>query len=332
MITVYSEDHRLHEGRQEFHRGKMHPCFERPERADLIIQRIRQENWEILSPEQNVDLGPLHHIHRPRYLSFLESIHGQWHTEHPEEDAIAHVWSCRGMRQVEPESIYGKLGFYSFDAGTPITAGTWRAALAAVRTALTAQQLVDSERRAVFALTRPPGHHAGSDFCGGYCFCNNAAIAAEAFLHAGAERVAILDVDFHHGNGTQSIFYERSDVLFVSLHGDEAGRGMGKGFNVNYPLPPGTDWKRYRSTLLTALGVVGQFRPQRLIVSLGVDTFVGDPISTYGFRLTTEDFVDMGRVLATNGLPTLFVMEGGYYPQLGETVFAVLAGFDEAGK
>jgi acetoin utilization deacetylase AcuC-like enzyme len=343
MITVYGEDHRLHEGRQEFHRGKMHPCFERPERAELVIQRIRERNWDIIAPNPQVDLRPLFSIHQPRYLDFLQTIHEQWHAMHPDEDAIAHVWSCRGFRQVEPKSIYGKLGYYSFDAGTPITAGTWRAAIAAVRTTLTAQQLIQAGAKAAFALTRPPGHHAGPDFCGGYCFCNNAAIAAAAFLQSGVERVAILDIDFHHGNGTQRIFYDRKEVLFVSLHGDpaeaypyflgyrdEIGEGGGTGFNINYPLPIGTDGKLYETTLLDALAVIGSYKPGRLVVSLGVDTFIDDPIS--GFRLETDDFTKMGSLLGQLRFPTLFVMEGGYYPKLGDIVAGVLGGFDEAAK
>lgn len=341
MITVYSEEHRLHDGRQEFHRGKMHPCFERPERAEWILDGIRQRNWEIREPDPQVSLQPLYRIHRPRYLSFLETIYDQWSLVHPQDDAIAHVWSCRGHRQIEPESIYGKLGYYSYDAGTPITAGTWSASLAAVRTVLTAQQLVHAEARGVFALTRPPGHHAGADFCGGYCFCNNAAVAAEAFLLDGLERVAVLDVDFHHGNGTQSIFYDRSDVLCISLHADpaeaypyflgyrdETGTGPGAGFNVNYPLPTGTAWDAYSKHLLEALAVLRAYGTTRLVVALGVDTCQQDPIS--GFSLRADDFARLGELIASLRVPTLFVMEGGYYPAVGQMVAKVLAAFDAA--
>ncbi len=347
MFTIYTEDHRLHNGKEEFHRGKMEECFECPRRAELIIQNIRELGWKVDEPKRQVDLSALYRIHQPRYLSFLQTVYEQWQRvlirEEIEEkiDAMPHVWSCRGLRQIEPKNIYGKLGYYSFDAATPITAGTWQAIIAAVRTVLTAQQFIQSGTIASFALTRPPGHHAGSDFFGGYCFCNNAAIAAEAFLQSGAKRVAILDVDYHHGNGTQQIFYHRNDVLFISLHGDpaeaypyflgyrdETGEGVGKGFNVNYPLPLNTDWEQYRTSLLDALNIIETYRPEVLVISLGVDTYEDDDISD--FCIAMHEFNEMGSLLAQMNLPTLFVMEGGYYEEVGTAVTNVLTGFDQA--
>jgi acetoin utilization deacetylase AcuC-like enzyme len=195
----------------------------------------------------------------------------------------------------------------------------------------------------VFALTRPPGHHAGADFFGGYCFINNAAGAAQACIDDGAGRVSVLDVDYHHGNGTQSIFYERADVLVQSIHGDpkteypyylghadETGSGGGTGFNWNYPLPAGTDAATWFDALEAACSRIRGFRPEVLVVSLGVDTFVRDPISK--FRLDTPDYLQLGARLAALRLPTLFVLEGGYaVAEIGANVAGVLRGFEEAG-
>jgi acetoin utilization deacetylase AcuC-like enzyme len=189
------------------------------------------------------------------------------------------------------------------------------------------------------ALTRPPGHHAGRDFFGGYCFINNAAIAAQALLDAGAARVAVLDVDYHHGNGTQSLFYERADVLTVSIHGDprseypfylghgdECGQGAGEGFNLNIPLAPGTDFAHWRAALVSAVERVKDYAPDAMVVALGVDTFEGDPIS--GFKLRSEDYLQLGRDLAAARLPVVFTLEGGYaVSAMGVNVVNVLEGF-----
>lgn len=203
----------------------------------------------------------------------------------------------------------GALGYYTFDASTPIVAGTWEAALAAARCAMTAAALVAEGDSAAYALCRPPGHHAGRGFFGGYCYLNNAALAAQHLRDHGCPRVAILDVDYHHGNGTQEIFWERDDVLFVSLHAtpesefpyflgyaDERGVGRGEGHTLNLPLP------------------------------LGVDTFEADPIS--GFKLTGLDYAQLGDCLAAARLPTVLVQEGGYaIAEIGANVTRVLGAF-----
>jgi hypothetical protein len=202
-----------------------------------------------------------------------------------------------------------------------------------------AQRLVAGGERTAFALCRPPGHHAAIDMYGGYCFLNNAAITAQMFLDDGAKRVAVLDVDFHHGNGTQDIFYERSDVLFCSLHGqpedafphflgykDETGAGKGEGFNVNYPMPPGTPYSRWSKALKDAIKRIKAYGPDALVISLGVDAYKDDPISF--FKLDNEDFTDCGRQIAKLKLPTLFVMEGGYaIAEIGVNTVNVLDGF-----
>jgi acetoin utilization deacetylase AcuC-like enzyme len=224
---------------------------------------------------------------------------------------------------------------------TSICAGTWQAARAAADVALTGASQINEGARAAFALCRPPGHHAARDLYGGYCFLNNAAVAAQHLRDLGAVRVAILDVDFHHGNGTQDIFYDRSDVLYTSLHGDpaeafpyfsgyadETGMGDGVGFNLNFPLPPGTQFDVWRDTLDAALSRIANFRADALVVSLGVDTFAEDPISF--FRLRSPDFSTYGRMIGECAIPTLFVLEGGYaVGQIGINVVNVLQGFEQ---
>jgi acetoin utilization deacetylase AcuC-like enzyme len=233
------------------------------------------------------------------------------------------------------------MGLFSYDAGSPLTSGTWQAARMGAFCALTAAAHVLRGERAAFALTRPPGHHAGMDFFGGYCFLNNAAIAAQALRDAGVERVAVLDIDYHHGNGTQAIFYDRADVLFTSLHGDphteypyylghadERGADEGEGFNRNLPLPRGTGFAEWREALKEALRGIAAFKAGALVVSLGLDTFEGDPIA--GFTLATPDYRRIGEDLAAAGLPTVFVFEGGYAAaEVGVNAVNVLEGFQQ---
>ncbi len=338
MRTIYSEDHALHRGSFELSDGKLLPCFESPERASLVRAAIeRAEMGPIEAPLKFGD-KPLARVHDGRYLEFLRSAWDQWRSSGREGDALPLNWCVRGMRPIEPEHIDGKLSYYSFDAGTPITAGTWHAATAAADVALTgAKILLDGEHR-VFSLCRPPGHHAAADYLGGYCFLNNAAIAAQYLIDGGAERVAILDVDYHHGNGTQSIFYARSDVLFISIHGhpqqeypfflgyaDERGEGAGDGFNLNLPLGLQSDAATWFDALGLALERLGEFSPDAIVISLGVDTFIDDPISQ--FQLQSDDYLEVGSRIAALGLPMLFVLEGGYATdKIGTNVVNVLLG------
>ena len=343
MKTIYSERHRLQDGKAELIDGKLLPCFEKPARAELILAHVRAVGLgDVIAPEEH-GLAPFQGVHGDNFLRFLEHAWDQWVAAHGSYDALPLCWPTRGLRQIEPDSIDGKLSYFSFDAGTPITAGSWQAARSAADVALTGADLIAAgEGRAVFALCRPPGHHAARDCYGGYCFLNNAAVAAQALRDQGAARVAILDVDYHHGNGTQAVFYERADVLFLSLHGDprqefpffsghadETGAGTGAGCNRNYPLPWGTGFARWSEALDDACTHVGGYRPDALIVSLGVDTFKDDPISQ--FELESADFLTVGARLARLGLPTLFVMEGGYaVAEIGLNGVNVLSGFDQA--
>ena len=247
----------------------------------------------------------------------------------------AHLDKIRASEPVE--------GYTQIDADTSMSPGSFNAAMRAIGGNVAAVDAVlAGEARNAVVMTRPPGHHAARDQFGGYCFLNNVAIAAQYALDNGADKVAILDVDFHHGNGTQDIFYQRDDVLTLSLHGDpehafpyflgraeETGEGAGLGCNVNYPLPPGTRYPQWLATLQTAFERIQQFGAQYLVVSLGVDTFENDPISF--FQLSSADFSDYGHHIGKLGLPTLFVMEGGYaVKDIGINTVNVLAGFEAA--
>jgi acetoin utilization deacetylase AcuC-like enzyme len=341
MLTVYSDDHALQDGKAELLDGQLVPCFEMPRRAFLIRDRVREVGLGQIVPPEDFGRAPIERAHALAFVDFLASAWDAWRATGRDHDALPYSWPTRTFRELSPERIEGLLGRYSFDAGTPITGGSWRAAYASAQVALTGAKLIaGGAHRAVFSLCRPPGHHAAADLYGGYCFLNNAAVTAQFLVDGGAERVAILDVDYHHGNGTQAIFYGRPDVLFLSLHADprqeypfflgaadETGSGAGEGFNVNYPLPWGTGFGAWAEALEDACRRLADYAPDVLLVSLGVDTFKDDPISR--FELGSEDFTAYGARLARLGLPTLFVMEGGYaVEQIGVNAVNVLAGFE----
>ncbi len=356
MITFFTPSHLLHAPEYEFFRGERVACFESPSRADFVRVELAARGHEIREP--NVDSTEvLRQVHSARYLAFLESAWAQWvavDAENAARQPFPSVWPVRTLRSdVEPQNFTAKLGLYSMDNGTPMVAGTWAAAKAGADAATSAAVFVgrvagrvsgesgnNSTFKAAFCATRPPGHHAGADFMGGYCFLNNAAVAAQTLRNNGSAKVAILDVDYHHGNGTQSIFYDRADVLFVSIHGDprteypfylghadETGTGAGHGFNLNLPLPAGSSKAVWFAALARACEKIMQFGADALVVSLGLDTFEDDPIST--FALKTSDFVELGELLKQLGLPTVFILEGGYAAkELGVNAGNVLAGFE----
>ena len=338
MKIVRSLDHRHHFPKGELSGGELVRPYECPERWDYIIQALTDCGLTDLQDPNPIDMDNVKQIHTSEFLHFLENAWQQWRAEGFQGEAIPTVFPARRMCQKEPDHIDGKLGYFAMAIETAITAGTWRAALSSAAVAQTAQKQV-TDQKSAFALCRPPGHHAASDLYGGYCFLNNAAIAAQGFLNDGATKVAILDVDFHHGNGTQDIFYQRSDVLFLSLHGDpkqafphflgyrdERGTGLGQGFNVNYPMPPATPYVKWKEALEDACQQIQNYAPDALVVSLGVDTFENDPISF--FKLKSEDYTDYGQRLAKLQLPTLFVMEGGYaVEEIGINTVNVLTGF-----
>jgi acetoin utilization deacetylase AcuC-like enzyme len=320
------------------------PCFETPARADLVRAEVAARGHEVRTPTCD-SRSELAKVHASRYLAFLESAWEQWVALAPANatsQPFPSVWPIRTLRSDrEPIDFIARLGLYSMDNGSPLSAGTWIAAKAGADAAASAAELLSTGERSAFCATRPPGHHAGADFMGGYCFLNNTAVAAEALRARGCARVAILDVDYHHGNGTQAIFYARSDVLFASLHGDpsteypfysghadETGEGEGLGFNLNLPLPARTSPGTWFSALEVACERVERHRPDAVVVSLGLDTFVDDPISKFG--LVGDDFSKLGARLRRLDLPTVLILEGGYAAvELGVNAANVLDAFDQ---
>ncbi len=339
MKIVYSEAHRRHFPKGELHGGKFVTPFDRPARMDYILRELNKRRMTDVVEPSPLDMRPVGKIHASRFLEFLETVWDEWKVAGFKGDVLPTGFPARGLRQKCPRNIDGKVGYYAHSLETCITAGSWEAAMASASVAQSAQKLVSGGEATAFALCRPPGHHAHGDLYGGYCFLNNAAIAAQGFRDEGARRVAILDVDFHHGNGTQDIFYRRGDVFYCSLHGDprdaypyflgykdETGEGKGEGLNLNLPMPPGTGFDQWSQALDRGCRRITSYKPDVLVVSLGVDTYKDDPISF--FKLDSEDFRTYGGRIAKLKLPTLFVMEGGYaVDQVGVNTVNVLEGF-----
>ena len=341
MRTIFSPKHAGHAGHLELNGGELVPGFEKPERAAFIRARIDDVGLGPVDAPAAHDLSFARRVHRDDYIDFLPNVWPMWQAEGRSGPALPFAFPTRGLRaDRRPEAIDGLLGFYAFDAGASFVAGTWEAVKSSYDTALSAAALVEGGEPAAFALCRPPGHHAGTAFMGGYCYINNAAVVSQWFRDQGARRVAVLDVDYHHGNGTQEIFYARNDVAVFNLHADpmvefpyylghadERGSGEGEGFNHNYPMPFGTDWAIWSAALDDACRKLVSYGPDVVVVSLGVDTFEKDPISR--FKLKTEDYPRIGAKIATLGLPTLFVMEGGYaVAEIGVNAVSVLTGFE----
>jgi acetoin utilization deacetylase AcuC-like enzyme len=318
--------------RHSFFNGRFVPYPEVPERIESILAALRKDRrFEIEAPGV-LSEAALQDVHDAGYLTTLESVCGK--LKEGEE-------FFPGVIQKAPlllRSRYARVraGYYTVDSSTPLLESSIDAARGAAATALSCAEAVASGERVVYGLMRPPGHHAGKDFWAGYCLINNAALAAARLVKLG--KVAILDVDYHHGNGTQDIFYERDDVLYVSLHcrpeeaypyiagaAEESGSGRGRGFNRNFPLPGGTDWRAYAAALESALDAIRAFAPVCLVASLGFDGLEGDPIGT--FRLRPEDFRAIGQRVAELGLPTAVIQEGGYLvPALGNSAIQFFDG------
>lgn len=335
MKSFFSDHQSSHTPARELQNGALVPHAESQARVDAIL--------DVLPDRQSpMDFGesPILAVHDSGYVDFLKRAHKDWVAAGRPGDAFPYVFPIRGRRPLNLNRIDAELGQYCYDCGTPVAAGTWTAVYWNAQTALTGLDAVLDGAKRVFAFCRPPGHHAGRDYMGGYSYLNNVAIAVEQARKSGASKVAVLDVDYHHGNGTQDIFYTRSDVLTVSLHADpatdypfywghadEAGEGRGNGYNLNLPMPRGTKWPAYRAKLVEAIEQVQAFAPDLLIVPYGADTYAGDPISF--FDIETADYTTMSSLIAALDLPTLICMEGGYaVDALGANVQAFLRGFE----
>ena len=323
-----------HAPAREFHNGGFTTHAEMPLRAESIVAALGATELPMDHGE-----GPILAVHDAGYVDFLKTGAADWAAAGRPGDALGYVWPVRGRRPLRFDRIDARMGQYSFDAVTPLTAAAWSASYWSSQCALSALDAVLAGDRTAFALSRPPGHHAGADYMGGYCYLNHAAIAAQAARDAGVERVAILDIDYHHGNGTQDIFRERGDVFYASVHADpatdypfywghadERGEGAGEGTTLNLPLPHGTGLAEFRAAQAQALDAVAHFDPGLLIVSFGADTFEDDPIAD--FRIGTADYAMLSQDIAARGWPMVTVMEGGYAGEaLGRNVASFLAGF-----
>lgn len=339
MRIFYSETHRQHAPPFEvFDGGLRVPYLENPDRMDRILNALRGVDWADVIEPTDFGLDPILAVHDQDYLDFLASAWTEWLDSAPKDSSTLLPATFALRRQPRrPKSILGRAGYYIMDLSACIVAGTYAAALASANCALSASQSVVAGQRSAFALCRPPGHHAGRDYAGGYCFINNAAVAAHWLSSRG--RVAVLDVDYHCGNGTQDIFYERDDVLTISIHADpdfeypsyvgyadERGAGRGLGFHRNFPFPKGTGDESYMQALDEALTMIRDFKPAFLVVSAGMDVYADDPLGT--IKVTTEGIGKIGERIAALGLPTVIVMEGGYANEvLGANILAFLTPF-----
>ncbi len=342
MHTFYHAAHAQHDP-GELSRTANSPAgdgyLELPQRATRIAEAIRAASLGPILPPGDFGIEPIADVHQYGLLNFLQHGFRIWQEEKVQTPLIPYTFRVQSRSGRIPRSIWGMIGHYCFDIDTPILAQTWQAAYWSAQTAISAAALTYAgDQRLSYALCRPPGHHAATGLYGGYCYLNNAAIAANWLVQQG-QRVAIVDIDYHHGNGTQEIFYGRSEVLFCSLHadpfneypffwghGDEFGEGAGLNYNFNYPLPAHTQEELYLFTLDKALDRVRLFVPDMLIISLGLDIIQGDPAG--GFRLELESLPKIGARFAALKLPTVVVQEGGYnLSVLGESVVAFFTGF-----
>jgi acetoin utilization deacetylase AcuC-like enzyme len=343
MRIYFSDQHAVHAPGAFVSRGQVVANPETPARAQALLAAARQAGHEPMAM-QRFGLEPVRAVHDAGYLAFLEHAWRDWSAlENHAPEVIPNVHPGRNMSG-RPRAIVGRAGYYQADCACPIGPGTWEGIQVSADCALSAASAVMDAGAVDFAyaLCRPPGHHAYADMAGGFCFLNNTAIAAQFCRDHGARRVAILDVDVHHGNGTQGIFYHRNDVLTVSLHGDpaefypffagysdEAGEGDGRGCNMNIPLAKDTGDEAFMTHLQTAIDKVRAFEADVLVLALGLDASEHDPLAF--FKITSDGFRRIGATVGALAMPTVIVQEGGYLSaHLGANLAAALAGFEQA--
>ena len=334
--TFFHEDSLLHNPEMEFSSSGMREYVESPERITLIKDTLLSQFTDIIELEkpelvQNT-MDSFGKIHDKGYLEFLED------SRKLEKTMISSVFSLdRSTPPEESEDFIRKMGYYIYDAGTPFTSTTYRAAIASTSSALSAAKEIVGNHQTTIGLCRPPGHHASSDYGGGYCYVNSVALAADWLVQSKKKTVAILDIDYHHGNGTQDIFYKRDDVLFVSIHADphryyphywgykaELGEDNGKGYNLNLPVDPmNTDIGKYLSTLDEAIARIDEHDPEILLISAGLDAHIQDTIA--GMKLHTEDYYQIGKALAKYP-KKIYIIEGGYSTEIGNAFCELLKG------
>ncbi len=348
--VIHSPDHALHRAVTGTWVGVQIPSEEVPERVEIIVATLGALGHEII-PTLPHDDTVLEAIHDPSMVSWMRGAYESWvaagYLEDPGQPQVAaYAFPTErflGGRPLRLPTSPGALaGVYAMDTMTQVGEGTYLGARAAIDTAITAAELVAADRPSAYAACRPPGHHAGRDFFGGSCYLNNAAAAAETLRRNGFDQVAIIDLDAHHGNGTQEIFYNRDDVTYGSVHvdpaagwfphfvghADETGSGRGAGANRNLPLPPGTGDEPWLAGVDKLVEFASTHGAEAVVVSLGVDAAISDPESP--LQITESGFAGAGERVASLDLPTVFVQEGGYdLTTLGGLVAAAITAFDE---
>jgi len=340
MKVVYHHDQKLHYPERFLVNGRFQPNPEMPERLDRLLEGALAAGCTPETPSSH-GMNPIQAVHSLAYLQFLEHAFERWKRIEEAADAVTPNVHPHRRQVGYPASVVAQAGYHMADAAAPLADGSWDSICWSAWTAVHAAGLVMAGEAGAYALCRPPGHHAFPDIAGGFCYLNNSAIGAQALRQA-FDRVAILDVDLHHGNGTQSVFYSRNDVLTVSIHADplrfypffwgyanEQGEGEGKGCNLNLPLPRGSGDQEFQQALALGLDRIQAFSPGALVIALGLDAFAGDPFG--GLSLSTRGFRDMAAMIKRRlNLPTLMVQEGGYLcDELGENLSQFLHGFQD---
>ncbi|MDS9469001.1 histone deacetylase family protein [Paracoccus sp. MBLB3053] len=340
MKAVFDERQRKHDPQFRLADGKVILNPDRPERVNELLRGLRQAGLELNAPMDH-GMAPLAAVHTPRYLAYLKTIHARRSEQVADLGEVVPGRISPDRRVHYSYDAEAQIGFHNADTSCPISEHSWDAIYWSAQTALTGAGMILDGADAAYALCRPSGHHAYREVSGGFCFLNNSGIAAE-FLRAHGHRPAILDIDVHHGNGTQGIFYDRDDVLTVSIHVDpaefypfyaggaqECGEGRGVGYNLNLPLARGTGDKGYLEAVDRALEQVSAYGASVIVVALGLDAHEDDPFQ--GLKVTTEGFARIAGRIAKLDIPVLNVQEGGYMqPSLGDNLGSYLAGLQNA--
>lgn len=337
MKILFDERQRRHDPRFRLENGRVVRNHDRPERVAMLLGGAERAGC-VRADSTDHGLAPLAALHTPRYLTYLRSIYATRKALVPDLEEVVPGRFCADPLAHYSQDSEGMIGFHHADTSCPIAEHSWDAVYWSAQTALSGADEILSGAQAAYALSRPSGHHAYREVAGGFCFLNNSGIAAE-YLRSHGHRPAVLDIDVHHGNGTQALFYARNDVLTVSIHVDptefypfyagaaaETGEGAGRGYNLNLPLPRGTGMDGYLAALARALQAIADFGASAIVVALGLDTHEGDPFQ--GMQVTTDGFGDIARTIRATGLPVLSVQEGGYMqPSLGDNLASYLRGF-----
>jgi acetoin utilization deacetylase AcuC-like enzyme len=351
---LYSDKHHLHAPRVEFYHDKVLNYPEVPARAEIIKDHLLGTGLvALLEPQTTLPRQALLKVHDEGMIAHLENIESEirrrvgsetgTHYQLQDGDLYLYpsVFSARSFMMRLKDSPIGKNGYYFFDNGAPLGKGSWAAILSSASLAYEgAALLMRGEAKVAYALCRPPGHHAGRDFMGGYCYINNAAVAGSHLMQMG--RVALLDIDYHHGNGSQAIFWDEPQVFFASIHGhpaeeypyysgyaDETGGATAPNGNFNIPLSGRVSSQQFLAAFAQVLDRTKAFHPSAVVLSLGFDTYQGDPLSP--FQVTPEAYRQVGQMLMELNLPVLIIQEGGYQVEaLGKLAEQVLRGITGA--